>query len=98
MIHNPPPASPAEPLTLVLFTSDCGHRYIGHLAGFFGCPVCGRADGDHHLTGMEELPVQLDDWNGGLCFREIGEASFAAQPQHHEELGRRTSLALCPPV
>ena len=52
--------APAVP-SLTIFSSDCGHRFIGDTAGSFACPLCGRSDGDHHLTDMDRLPVQLDD-------------------------------------
>jgi hypothetical protein len=52
-------------ISLGLFHSKCGHKFIGAVEGSFGCPVCGLHDGDHHLIGMEELPVQIDDFGTG---------------------------------
>lgn len=48
--------------SLTLFTGRCGHRWIGHIGGYFGCPVCGEYDGDHHITEYTEFPVQVEDW------------------------------------
>jgi hypothetical protein len=50
---------------LTVFEGRCGHRWIGSMTGSYACPVCGDHDGDHHLIGAEELPVQLDDWGSG---------------------------------
>jgi hypothetical protein len=44
--------------TLGLFTGRCGHRWIGAEDGFYGCPLCGDSDDDHHLESMEEIPVR----------------------------------------
>jgi hypothetical protein len=48
--------------TLAVFKGRCGHQWIGHVSGSYTCPVCGAADGDHHLASMEELPVQVESW------------------------------------
>jgi hypothetical protein len=48
--------------TLSLFTGRCGHQWVGATGGFFGCPLCGDADGDHHLVSMDSIAVQPEDW------------------------------------
>jgi hypothetical protein len=48
--------------SLSYFEGECGHRWIGASYGNFACPVCGLYDGDHHLTHVEELPIQVDDF------------------------------------
>jgi hypothetical protein len=68
-----------EPL-LSIFEAECGHRWIGASNGYYACPVCGLYDGDHYLTSVEELPVQVDDfgtaWEGLL---EEGKKAWAAR-------------------
>jgi len=49
---------PVDIPELVVFTSDCGHQFIGDMAGDYTCPECGRADGDHHLVSTQHFPVQ----------------------------------------
>jgi hypothetical protein len=44
------------------FEGRCGHRWVGATGGFFGCPLCGDTDGDHHLIAMEPIAVQPEDW------------------------------------
>jgi hypothetical protein len=36
--------------------------------------VCGDHDGDHHLTSMEEIAVQPEDF--GCAWEELAAASF----------------------
>ncbi len=48
--------------TLTLFRGRCGHQWVGAIDGYYGCPVCGDADGDHHLVAFEPIAVQIDDW------------------------------------
>jgi hypothetical protein len=59
---------------LTLFTAKCGHTWIGTQTGSYACPVCGLHDGDHHLTGAEDFPVQIDDW-GSECWQDLAEKS-----------------------
>ena len=56
------PTVTAALLDMALFTADCGHRWLGSAAGYWGCPVCGRYDGDHHLRRVEHLPIQSEGW------------------------------------
>lgn len=35
---------------LVRFSGDCGHVWLGLLNGSWGCPMCGRHEGDDHLV------------------------------------------------
>jgi hypothetical protein len=49
--------------TLSLFTGRCGHRWVGATNGYFGCPLCGDADGDHHLIACDPIAVQPEDWD-----------------------------------
>jgi hypothetical protein len=51
-----------SPRLLALFSGRCGHRWIGAAGGSHGCPVCGDHEGDRHLIGVDELPVQVEDW------------------------------------
>lgn len=46
---------------LYLFRGECGHEWVGSVCGTFACPVCGLYDGDHHLTLMEPIAVQVED-------------------------------------
>jgi hypothetical protein len=48
--------------TLSLFRGRCGHQWVGATDGFYGCPVCGDADGDHHLIAFDPIAIQIDDW------------------------------------
>jgi hypothetical protein len=38
--------------TLSLFAGRCGHRWVGASDGYYGCPLCGDADGNHHLIAF----------------------------------------------
>ena len=66
-----------------LFRGDCGHEWVGALGGTFTCPVCGRYDGDHHLTHMAQIAVQVDDI--GCAWAKLAEASSHL----YDEKGRR---------
>jgi hypothetical protein len=46
---------------LSLFRGRCAHRWVGAAHGYFGCPLCGDADGDHHLVSEEPIAAQPDD-------------------------------------
>jgi hypothetical protein len=48
--------------TLMFFEGRCGHQWVGATGGAFACPLCGDADGDNHLTKMQAISVQPDDW------------------------------------
>ena len=56
------PTEAAKWDTLSLFTGRCGHRWVGATDGYYGCPLCGDADGDHHLLACDPIAVQPDDW------------------------------------
>lgn len=66
---------------LCLFHSKCGHQWVGALRGSFQCPICGLWDGDHHLTSMDPIPVQVNDWGNGVWkeLAEAGEKAWAAE-------------------
>jgi hypothetical protein len=62
------------------FEGECGHHWIGSSGGSYACPICGLHDGDHHLTLMVDIPVQVDDWGTAWQFlREKSEKAFEAR-------------------
>lgn len=63
-----------------LFRGDCGHEWVGAVTGYWGCPVCGRYDGDHHIAHMAPIAVQVEDDLGGA-----GEALAAAADGVHAD-------------
>ena len=58
---------------LSLYTSRCGHRWVGATGGSFQCPICGLWDGDHHLVSIEAIVVQPDDW--GTAWEQLAQES-----------------------
>lgn len=58
---------------LRLFRAECGHEWVGCIAGDFTCPVCGLYDGDHHLVSAEPIAVQANDW--GTAWADLAAAS-----------------------
>jgi hypothetical protein len=65
---------------LYLFHGECGHQWVGAVRGSYQCPVCGLWDGDHHLTSMDPIPVQVNDWGSGV-WKALAEASNKAWAQ-----------------
>ena len=47
---------------LSLFRGRCGHQWVGASDGYFGCPLCGDADGYRHLVAQETIAVQVEDY------------------------------------
>jgi hypothetical protein len=77
---------------LAVFRARCGHRWIGSPSGDFKCPVCNLYDGDHHLLGVEELPVQVLDC--GCAWEELAAAERLAnfyKPFWDGDAGRHTA-------
>jgi hypothetical protein len=68
---------------LWLFQDKCGHQWVGAAGGSFQCPVCGLHDGDHHLTSMEPISVQVNDWGSGVwkTLAEAGDKAWAGATQ-----------------
>jgi hypothetical protein len=75
---------------LELFTGECGHKWIGASGGFYGCPVCGLYDGDHHLLSAEAIAVQPEDW--GTAWEELARESDRLF-QEHKLNDRRNDLS-----
>jgi hypothetical protein len=65
-------------LYVSLFQGDCGHMWVGATGGSYGCPICCRHEGDHHLTSMVPIALQLEDW--GTLWGDVAEAAERAQP------------------
>jgi hypothetical protein len=63
-MKNPTEAAKRDVIkhTLSLFAGRCGHRWVGASDGYYGCPLCGDADGNHHLIAFKPITVQINDW------------------------------------
>jgi hypothetical protein len=72
-----------DEVELWLFHGECGHQWVGASCGSYQCPVCGLWDGDHHLTSTDPIPVQVNDWGGGV-WKALAEASDKAWAQRSE--------------
>ena len=70
--------------TLSLFTGRCGHRWVGATNGYYGCPVCGDADGNHHLEAMDDIAVQPDDWGTG-AWTKLARLAAKLWTERHDE-------------
>src|SRR5262249_39626518 len=54
---------------LSLYRGRCGHQWVGATEGYYGCPICGDADGTHHLRAIEPIAMQPDDYGSGTWQR-----------------------------
>jgi hypothetical protein len=76
---------PDGTVELSVFTAKCGHKWIGSQQGSYQCPVCGLWEGDHHLTGWEDLPVQVNDWgNAWEQLVKLGKEAWAKEEAEAE--------------
>lgn len=70
---------------LYIFGGDCGHEWVGSVIGTFACPICGRYDGDHHLTRMEPIAAQVEDLGGSWAPLAAASAELSAKNRAHED-------------
>jgi hypothetical protein len=64
---------------LAVFRGRCGHEWIASIEGSYACPVCGEWDGDHHLLGWEQYPVQPSGWGFFEQLAELEDEAWKAE-------------------